>query len=79
MTTKTDALAVPASVLDPDGLAPDLGHYQGPVVVITVDPTGEHVLDARWATPDFVLAVLARPGGALQAVVSPARPNASRA
>ncbi len=78
MTTKSNALPAPASLLDPDGLAVDLGHYQGPVVVITVDPTGSRVLDARWTTPDFVLAVLARPGGALRADVSPARPNGSR-
>ncbi len=42
----------------------DLNSYRGPVVLVALDERGQRLLDARFTTADFVIALLACSGRA---------------
>ncbi len=63
MTMSTHVSLSRAGLLDPPDLqelAPDLQHYHGPIMLVLVDEAGRHLVDVRWASADFVMAVLSR-------------------
>jgi hypothetical protein len=59
MTTPLPVHTIPAVADDAGQTIVDLNSYRGPVVLVALDESGQRLLDARFTTTDFVIALLA--------------------